>query len=576
MLNTIRDLIDYISIYGDKTATQIKNGNENYKNYTFSDYNRIALCIAAYFERFRHLRRGHMVAIYSENRPEWLMAYFGIVYNGVWAVPLDSKLTDLEVKNLIIDCKARTIFLSRSLYDNICCEPEMAKSFTEIILFEDDRKIAGQNKKVKLFSDIISTGAKYVKKTRFHNVRPSDIASLIYTSGTTGNPKGVLLSHGNFAYQFKASSSAIDINQNDNVLSILPLHHTFQFSVELTTFYVGGCVTYAESLKPNKMLANIAETGVTVLIGVPMLFEKIYEGIMRQIRDLPVIIKQLILGLYYLTSGLNKLTNNTAGKAIFAFIRKKASLLTVKFAVSGAAPLNLKVAGGFETLGLTLLNGYGLTEYSPIISLNRLNRKVKNDSVGIPLEGTEIRIAEKDLEGNGEICIRGESVMKGYYKNPKITKEVIDKDGWLFTGDIGKIDSEGYLYITGRKKNIIVTPGGKNIYPEEIEELINECPYILESLLIGVPESEHSRGEYIYAYIVPNYEYFDTYSMVMNIHITDDYIENTIGEGVRNINSKLPDYKKIRGWRIHREEFPKTSTKKIKRYLYSGREFINS
>ncbi len=574
-IKTIQGLVDYIGIFGDKLASQMKDDTGEYKKYTFDDYQKNARYISAYFDKIKHFRRGNMVALYSENRPEWLMAYLGIVYRGVWAVPLDARLTDLEVKNLIMDSKAKTIFLSKSLYENIAGEPEMMRHINEFIIFDNVPHLARSNKKIKLFSQVLEEGFKWSSRLKLNEVKENDIASLIYTSGTTGNPKGVMLSHKNFAQQFNSVIKAIPIGPEDTILSLLPLHHTFEFTVELSVLHVGGSLTYAESLKPNKMLANIKDTNVTIMIGVPLLYEKLYEGIMRQVKSLPIIIKQVIMGLYYLTSGLNILTKNQAGKSIFKFLRKKASLDGVKFAVSGAAPLNYKVAKGFETLGLTLLNGYGITEASPVVAVNRLDRKIKNESVGFTIEGVEVKIDSPDIEGNGEILVSGNNVMRGYYKNPKATREVIDKKGWLATGDIGKIDEDGYLFITGRKKNIIVTPGGKNVYPEELEELLNNSPFVLESLILGVPEGEHSKGESIYAYVVPNYEYFDTYGSINNIRITDDFIEEMVDKHIRDVNSKLTDYKKIRGWRIRRNEFDKTSTKKIKRYLFSGKDFMD-
>jgi long-chain acyl-CoA synthetase len=576
-MKTVRNLVDYIGIYGMKTASQMKDDTTgDYRKYSFDDLQKNAKYLAAYFDRSRHFGKGDMVVLYSENRPEWMMAYFGIIYNGLWAVPFDAKLTDLEVKNLINDCKAKIMITSKSCYDNICGVPELMKQIKEFIIFEDDRNMKKTDRKIRTFAEVIEEGEKHFPKSKGHEVTESDVASLIYTSGTTGNPKGVLLTHRNFTHQYSNLHHAIPMYPEDTELSVLPLHHTFEFSVELALLFNGSAITYAESMKPNKLLAAIHDTNVTILIAVPLLYEKIYEGIMRQVRNLPPVVKQVVFGLYYLTSGLNKITNNNAGKSIFKFLRKKANLETVKFAVSGAAPLNYKVAKGFETLGLTLLNGYGLTESSPVVAVNRLDRKVKNESVGLLVEQVEAKIFNPDASGHGEVMVFGPNIMKGYYKNPKATKEVIDKDGWLYTGDIGMIDSEGYLYITGRKKNIIVTPGGKNVYPEEIEDLVNSSPYILESLVIGVHESEHSKGENIYAYIVPNYEYFDTYGNVNNVKITEDFIQQTIDKYIREVNALLADYKKIRGWRLRREEFQKTSTKKIKRYLFSGEDFLNT
>lgn len=575
-LHTVRSLVDYMAIYGVKTAGQMKDDRGNYRKYSFDDYVRNAKAIAAYLNRVKKMRKGDMVAIFSENRPEWMMAYFGIVYNGVWAVPLDAKLTDLEVKNLLFDCKAKVIFVSKGQYDTISSEPELMKQIHEFILLDDDLSLKRTSKKIRLFSDILEEGMHELSRAHFHEVKENDIASLIYTSGTTGKPKGVMLSHQNFAHQFNGLSKAVPITSTDTVLSLLPLHHTFEFSVELTCFFCGAAITYAESFRPNKMMANIKETHVTIMIGVPLIFEKLYDGIMRQLRNLPPVLKQAVFGLYYLTTGLNAVTNNQAGKSIFKFIRKRASLESIRYVISGAAPLNFKVAKGFETLGITMLNGYGLTEFSPVIAVNRMDKKIKNESVGIPIQDTEVRIGEADSENNGEIIVRGQSVMRGYYRNTKLTREVIDRDGWLYTGDIGKIDEEGYLHVTGRKKNIIVTPGGKNVYPEEIEDMLNDSPFILESLVIGVPEGEHSKGENISCYIVPNYEYFDTYCSVNNTKMSDEMAEEIIGKHVREVSAKLPDYKKIRSWKIRRDEFQKTSTKKIKRYLFSGKEFQNS
>ncbi len=575
-LKTVRDLVNYIGIFGNKVATQMKNENEDYQKFTFEEYQMNAKSIAAYFEREKKLGKEDMVAIYSENRPEWMMAYFGIVYNGLWAVPIDARLSEWEVKNLIFDCRADIIFTSQACYENLVNQPDLIKHLKEIIIF--DLMFSGKkmpnDPKVKSFKEILETGRKLEPKMKTISVDEDDVASLIYTSGTTGNPKGVMLTHGNFAHQFNNLPKAVPLTFEDTLLSLLPLHHTFEFSVELTCFFVGLTITYAESFKANRMLANIKETNVTVLVAVPLIYEKIYEGIMRQLKSLPIGLKQFLIGLYYLVEGLNKITNKKAGKLIFKFLRNKANLSNIRFAVSGAAPLSTKVARGFETIGLTLLNGYGLTEAAPVVSVNRVDKKIKNQSVGLLVDYVEAKIDNPDELGNGELLVRGPNVMKGYYKKPKETKEVIDKNGWLHTGDIGRIDSEGYIYITGRKKNIIVTPSGKNVYPEEIEELLNESPFILESLVLGVPESEHSKGEYIYAYIVPDFEYFETYANINNVKVTDEFVEKIIAEHVRNVSSILPDYKKIRGWKIRKEEFPKTSTRKIKRYLYTGDDFL--
>jgi long-chain acyl-CoA synthetase len=576
-IKTLQDFVDYIGIYGSKTVSRIKKAdNGDYEKHSYEKLQKNAKAVCAYLEKVKHLKKGGMVAVFSENRPEWFMAYLGIVYNGIWAVPLDARLTDREVKNLVLDCGTKTIFLSKAMYENISGEPEIMNHITEFIIFDDDEKLA-KNKKVKLFRDVIEEGRKLEVKTR--DIDGEDIASLIYTSGTTGNPKGVMLSHGNFASQIMSLRTAVPMGPDDTLISLLPLHHTFEFTIELELMYKGAAITYAESFKVNKMLANITETNVTIMVGVPLLFEKIFDGIMRKIRGMPAPVRAIILSMFRSVERKNERAgNNLAGVKKFAFLRKKAGLDKIKFMISGAAPLNSKVGAGFGALGFNLLNGYGLTEASPVVAVNRLDRKVLNDSVGIPIDDVEVMIDNPNSEGQGEVLVKGPNVMKGYYENDKATKETIDKKGWLHTGDVGKIevvDGNTYLYITGRYKNIIVTPGGKNVYPEEIEEVLNNSELILESIVLGVPVSSESKGENIYAFIVPDYEYIDSIAKIQGFDNTEEHIEKEIDKHIKQVNKQLRDYQKIKGYRIRREEFPKTSTKKIKRYLFTGKDFLN-
>jgi long-chain acyl-CoA synthetase len=572
-ITTLQDYVDQIGIFGAQIAGQMKLDGDDYTKYSYLDMQKNAKIVAAYLDKKKHLKKGGMAAVLSENRPEWFFAYLGIIYNGIWAVPLDAKLTDREVKNLVLDSGVRIIFLSRLMYENIQEVPEIMSHITEFIVFDPTPKIL-KDKKVISFAQVLETGAKLELKKA--TVKPEDVASLIYTSGTTGNPKGVMLTHRNFSHQVNVIPGWLHFDQSDTLLSVLPLHHTFEFSIELAVMSTGVSITYAESMKANKMLANISETNVTMMVGVPLLYEKIYDGIMRKIRAMSFPVKQIIMGLYHLVGALNKITNNKAGKAVFGFIRKKASLNNVRFMISGAAPLNQKVGKGYATLGMTLLNGYGLTETSPVIACNRMNIKIKNESVGRIFPHVEVRINKPDELNNGEILIKGPNVMKGYFNNKKATDEMIDKEGWLHTGDIGMMDHDGYLYITGRSKNMIVTSGGKNVYPEELEEYINNDEGVLESLVLGVPEGEHSMGEKIYAYVVPNYEYFDQMASVQGFKNTEENIAQYIEKHMREVNKYLQDYKKIMGHRVRVEEFPKTSTKKIKRYLFSGADYNNS
>lgn len=576
-VKTIQELVDYIGNFGDRTAVQIKDGNStDYQKINYIDLQRNAKSIAAYLQNELHIKKGQMVAVCAENRPEWFEAYLGITYNGIWAVPIDARLSGREIKNLILDCGTKVIFLSRSIYNTISGESELLSHFSEIILFDNDENILSENRKTKTLDSVLSEASGL--KLKLKEVEEEDVASLIYTSGTTGKPKGVMLSHKNLIYQVNTLKDTVSIIAGDVELSVLPLHHTFEFSVELTILHQGATITYADSLKPNRLFANIRETNVNIMIVIPLLIEKIYDGIIRKIREIPTPVRQVIMTMLAIARGLNRMRGNIkAGVKMFGFLRKKADLHRIKMMISGAAPLNQKVAEGMGALGIPLLNGYGLTETSPVVSVNRLDKPTINESIGIVIEQTQVKIFNPDSEGNGEIMVKGPGVMLGYYRNQKATKEVIDPDGWFHTGDIGTLKSHygyEYLYITGRSKNMIVTAGGKNVYPEEIEEMINNHPAVLESIVLGVPISKDNAGENIYAIIVPNYEYLDSLEKIQGFKNTPEHIEKIIGKHIREINNEMAAYKRIRGFQIREEEFPKTSTKKIKRFLFNGKEFM--
>jgi len=275
-----------------------------------------------------------------------------------------------------------------------------------------------------------------------------------------------------------------------------------------------------------------------------------------------------------LSSALNSLLRIEAGKKIFKGLREKAGLSSLRLMVAGGAPMPPDVARAFNRLGFTFVQGYGLTESSPVLTFNPIDKR-KDDSIGLPIPGAEMKTVNPDSRGIGEILARGPMVMKGYYNNKAATDEVL-KDGWLYTGDIGWADSEGYYYITGRLKNAIVTPAGKNVYPEEIEFEIGKSPYILESLVLGFPTRDQ-RGEEIQAIVVPDFEYFDVLAEEREKSFTWEEIETIIKKEIYERCSHLADYKRVKYIQLREEEFEKTSTKKIKRFLFKQKpELINN
>jgi long-chain acyl-CoA synthetase len=268
---------------------------------------------------------------------------------------------------------------------------------------------------------------------------------------------------------------------------------------------------------------------------------------------------------YGISRIMTDLLKTEAGKKIFKGLREKAGLSSLRLMVAGGAPMPPEVAKAFNLLGFTFIQGYGLTESSPVLTLNPPEKR-KDASIGVAIAGAELKIVDPDSRGIGHIIAKGPMIMKGYYENDEATEEVL-KDGWLYTGDSGWVDDEGFYYIAGRLKNVIVTPAGKNVYPEEIEAELNISPYILESLVMGRPTREH-RGDEIEAIVVPDFEYFDTIAAAAGMEFSQESIEQTVRDEVAERCKSLPDFKKVKYVKIRDEEFEKTSTRKIKRYLF--------
>jgi long-chain acyl-CoA synthetase len=314
-------------------------------------------------------------------------------------------------------------------------------------------------------------------------VLPDDVAVIIYTSGTTGKSKGVMLTHKNILSDVWGTKEALELFPEDNFLSVLPLHHTLEctagFIIPLSS---GSRVTYARSLKSKEILEDIKNAGATLLIGVPLLYEKLFTGLRKNIQKKSFFARTSFNLCFNFVKIFKKLTGINLGKAIFKNLREKAGLSCIRMLISGAAPLPTVIPECFDLLGIKFLQGYGLTESSPVLTLSPYS-KPKYSSVGKSIPGAELKIFDSDKNGVGEILAKGDMVMKGYYNNPQETDKIL-KNGWLCTGDLGWKDREGYYYIAGRKKNVIVSSAGKNIYPEEIENQLLQSPFILEALVL--------------------------------------------------------------------------------------------
>lgn len=553
---TIPQLIDQSAkCFGSNEAMRYYDG-QKFQAITYTSFQKMIFQVASMLQK-AGVKPGDKVAILSESRPAWGASYFASLYIEGVNVPLDALLKISEWSYILRNSGAKVLITSAKFYHEL--EPLVDKIDTlETILCMD-----------KVRDTCYLFGDDNPPQFSPPDVSLDTIAAILYTSGTTGLAKGVMLSHGNITSDVHGALELIEMFPTDNFLSILPLHHTFECTTGfMTPLSKGAAITYARGLASKLIIEDIKENKCTILIAVPLLYEKMYAGIMRKIGQNPPFKRALFRTIYGVSRFLKKTTNIEAGKKLFNGLREKSGMSTIRLFVSGGAPLLPEITEAFNTMGFTSIQGYGLTESSPVLTLNPLH-KIKPGSIGISLLNCELKINKPNSEGIGELIARGPMIMKGYYKNEKATNETI-KDGWLYTGDLARVDSDGYYFITGRAKNLIVTPGGKNVYPEEVEAGINNSPYILESLVLG--RSLPSGGEEIEAIIVPDLDYFGLRAEEKGIALTETHIEQTIKLEVSKQCELLADYKRVKYVEIRSEDFEKTSTKKIKRYLYKHKQ----
>jgi len=502
------------------------------------------------------INKGDKVGLLSENRPEWGIAYLGILSSGGIVVPLDPLLKCSELGVLIKDSGMKGLITSGKFIAEIFQTTKKIPDF-EFLICIDEKKEKG----IFSFSEVSGKGNE--NKSELPEVLPDDVAVIIYTSGTTGKSKGVMLTHKNILSDVWGTKEALELFPEDNFLSVLPLHHTLECTAGLLIPLSGGSrVTYARSMKSKEILEDIKNAGVTLLIGVPLLYEKLFTGLRKNIQKKSFLTRTSFKLCFNFVKIFKKLTGINLGRFIFKNLREKAGLSCIRMLISGAAPLPAMIPECFDLLGIKFLQGYGLTETSPVLTLNPYN-KPRYSSVGKSIPGAELKILEPNKDGVGEILAKGDMVMKGYYNNPQETDKIL-KDGWLHTGDLGWKDKDGYFYIAGRKKNVIVSSAGKNIYPEEIENQLLQSPCILETLVLG---RKVSKGvEEVEAIIVPNYEYIQQISKDQTRD--EEKIRLLIKDEIAKCCEGIADYKRVKHFQIRKEEFEKTSTRKIKRFLF--------
>jgi len=503
------------------------------------------------------------VAILGENSPHWSMVYLAVQMAGGIVVPVDRLMPEAGIKHILTDSGAEMLFVSLKYLSSVS-DVKSIKNLKKVVCLNNDPDKAGVDDFA--LPDILNLEMGNSVEFRTRNIE--ELAAILYTSGTTGFSKGVMLSHKNIMANISSGARLFALGTSDTFLSVLPVHHVLEATCGfLTPIYCGCSITYARSIKSTDLIADMRGSNVTVMVGVPLLFEKMHAGIERGIKKKGTKAKVLFGGLMNVVKVGEKLGKNLGFK-LFKSVRAKAGFGTIRFFVSGGGPLDPNTALFFNRLGIKLLQGFGLTETSPITHANPPWR-LKHATVGPTIPGVDCKIDEPNEKGVGEILLKGPNIFIGYYKNEEATRDVMTEDGWFRSGDLGMVHSDGYLEIKGRLKNMLVTGGGKNVYPEEIEHFLNQSKFILEPLVVGI-KRDSGFGEDVAALIFPDYEQVDSHFEELGKKATTQDVFNLIKTEIKECQQDLAEYKHIRQFRVMENEFKKTSTRKIKRFMYDG------
>lgn len=550
----ISDLKDMLiktkKLYGDRPAYKIKIKNGEYKVISHLEVRQMVDALGTSLIEMG--LKDKRIAIIGENRYEWEIAYLSIVCGTGIVVPLDKSLPESELESLIERSEIEAIFYSEK-YEQILKKIQYNKNNKLKHLISMDKKkhdngIYSQNELIKKGADLVKEGNRSFLDAKIDSEKMS---IMLFTSGTTSSSKVVSLSHKNICSNLMDIGSILDVTSNDTLLSILPVHHVFECTVGfLFALYKGAQTVFSDGIR--HVVDNLKEYKVSVMACVPGIYERIFMIIRKQIEkkfDLEEILKKE-----------EELKNATIEEKKKAF-KEIHDLLggNIKLLISGAASLDASIEEKYQNLGLNLIQGYGLTETSPVVAIGT-NKESKIGSIGKPVPSVEVKLVDVNDEGVGELVVKGPSVALEYYNDEENTRESF-VDGWFYTGDLARIDKDGYIFICGRKKSVIVLKNGKNIFPEEMENLINKIEGVTESFVFGKQITEDKENVKINVLIV-----FDR-SVLKDVYNakTDEEIYDALFKKIKEINNQMPRYKAIRGMVLTEKPLIKTTTNKIKR-----------
>ena len=491
-----------------------------YRSLSYEDFGRQ---VSAFQGIMRELSPEDRVVIFMENRPEWISSLFAVLFSGGIAVPVDYLLTEEELFNILKDSQPRFLITSGKNRETA------------------ERAVSKLGYHVKVI-DVDSANLEGNGKLFFRKRDLEDVILILYTSGTTGNPKGVMLTLKNLNHNIRAVENLGFLREDDRFVAILPFHHTYPLmATAVLPITLRNPLVFIEKLTPADILSTVNEQKVTIMVGVPKLYHVIHHNIMAEIKKLPPLKRKIVEGAL---KAFRRGAPRSVRKRFFSEVHRKVGRY-LRFMISGGAKLSEDVWRDMEAMGFNILEGYGLTETSPLISVNRPDKK-KIGTAGVPVEGVEVKITE-----SGEIAVKGDNVMKGYYNKPEETEKVI-RDGWFYTGDLGFVDEDGFVHITGRAKEVIVLESGKNVYPEDIEIELLKSPYILE---VGVFFHEGK----LKAIVRPDFE------LLVEEGVQD--VKSFIKKEMNRLMRGFQPYKKIKEFKVVDRELPRTRIGKLRRFL---------
>ncbi len=546
--NNLKELIHAsIQKYPENIAFILKQKNEKevkYKNITYQDFGEQVKALGTGL--FELGMKDKRIAIIGKNRYEWALSYVSILLGDMTAIPLDKGLTDIEIRNSLIQSKADCIIFEEKYWDIVNQLKEEDEVPLKQLICMD--KIEG----AMTLEEVISLGQKgNVQAYENTEIASDEMRILLFTSGTTSSSKGVMLTQRNIVENIYSMKCVETFLPTDVNLAFLPYHHTFGSTGQLVMLSSGVATAFPDGLR--YISENFHEYKVSVFVGVPLLIEAIYGKIEKAIEKQGK--TKLISRAKKVSNFLLKLGIDVRRKLFKPIIDQLGGHM--RLIVSGAAGLDKTVAQGLNELGIRVIQGYGLTETAPVISAEN-DKYIKYGSVGFPMKNVTVDIVDKDENGIGELRVKGPNVMLGYYENEEATAEVL-KDGWFYTGDLGYMDEEGFIFITGRKKNVIVLKNGKKVFPEELEELVNRIEVVKECMVFGLPKDDDVD-------VSVKIQYDEEIRREKYVGQSDEEFEKTVWNEIKEINKEMPKYKYMKHMILTTEDFIKTTTAKIKRF----------